>query len=620
VMIKRFYIFIVAAILFSGNPALAASLGARAIVEKTDVSVGEPFILQIQVSGAENPQQPDTSVVKDFNVVFQGGQQNSSSSITIINGKITKDVREGYYFSYQLTPARSGSLTIPSLTVKAGSSSAETDPIQIIAREPSETEDFKFRISLSRDRCYVGEPVILTAIWYIGKDVRDFTFTMPILSDPSFKFADIDASGQQGTAAYRIPLGNGQVAGVKGKGNLNGRDFTTVTFKKVLTPVRSGDIAIRPATVSCTALVGYQRRRDDFNNDFFKDFFNDDSFGGALKTVVVPSNSLTLKVLDLPEKGRPSDFAGHVGKYIINASAVPTNVSVGDPITLTLTLMGPDYLENVQMPALEKQAALTRDFKIPAESAKGEVQGLAKVFTQTLRPLRADVKEIPAIELPYFDTDTQSYQVASTKPIPLVVKKANVITASDAEGNGAQIAAGSEVESLNKGIESSYEDRSVIQNVELEPVSLLRSSFWKAFIIGPPLIYLLLFVWSSLYRRRNGNSTKTSSRKAYGRLLSDMKNARNCSSASDGCAMVQDTLRNYLGDKLQISGKAALTFNDIKERLSLKAISKETLDSLEELFKKCEAGRYAGMAGSEDIGTMVEQAEVLAKEFEKKMK
>jgi len=115
------------------------------------------------VSGADNPQQPDTSGIKDFTVVFQGGQQNSSSSITIINGKVTKEVNEGYYFSYQLTPARSGHLIIPSLTVKAGNNSAVTESIQITAREPSETEDFKFRVSLSQNRCYVGEPVILTA-------------------------------------------------------------------------------------------------------------------------------------------------------------------------------------------------------------------------------------------------------------------------------------------------------------------------------------------------------------------------------------------------------------------------------------------------------------------------
>jgi tetratricopeptide (TPR) repeat protein len=616
-MIKKSFILIVAALFFSGYIATAAELRIKAIVETTDVSVGEPFILQLQVSGADNPQQPDMSVIKDFNVVFQGGQQNSSSSITIINGKVTKDVRGGYYFSYQLTPTRSGSLTIPSLSVKAGSNSAETDAIQISAREPSETEDFKLRLSLSRDRCYVGEPVILTATWYIGKDVRDFNFTLPVLSDSSFKFADTDNAGQQGSNAYRIPVGNGEVTGVKGKGSLDGRDFTTITFKKVLIPVRAGDIGIRPATVSCSTLVGYQQRRDDFNNDFFRDFFNDNSFGGTLKTVVVPSNSLTLKVLDLPDKGRPSDFNGHVGKYIIIAEAAPTNVSVGDPITLTLTLMGPDYLENVRMPALEKQTSLAWDFKIPSESAGGQIEGKAKVFTQTIRPLRADVKEIPSIELPYFDTGTQTYKVAVTKSIPIVVKSANVITANDAEGSAGQTLTGSEVETLNRGIASNYDDESVIRNAALEPVSILSSSLWKVLILASPFIYLLLLTGNFLYRRRNGDLMKLNSRKAYGRLLSALKETRNSASINDGCAMVQEALRNYLCDKLNISGKAAMTFNDIKERLTGTTISMDTINALDDLFKKCEAGRYAGMAGTSDVDALTGQAETLAKEIEK---
>jgi hypothetical protein len=245
------------------------------------------------------------------------------------------------------------------------------------------------------------------------------------------------------------------------------------------------------------------------------------------------------------------------------------------------------------------------------------VKGLAKVFTQTLRPLRADVKEIPAIELPYFDTDTQSYQIASTKPIPLVVKKANVITASDGEGNAGQIVVGSEVESLNKGIASSYEDNSVIQNENPETTSWLKSPLMKIIITGPPLIYILLLAGNFLIRRRNSDSVKVSSRKAYGRLLSALKEARGSSSAKDGYAMVLDALRNYFGDKLNIPGKSALTFNDIKEKLVDKAFDQETVDKLEGLFNKCEAGRYAGNAGTGDVGSIVEQAELLVKEIEK---
>lgn len=622
-MIKRFYIFFFMSMLFLPQIAPAADLSVRAAVEKTDVSVGEPFIFQIQVSGSENPEQPDTSVIKDFNVVFQGGQRNSSSSITIVNGQVTKEVKEGYYFSYQLTPMRAGRLTIPSIKVTAGGSSAETKPIWISVDEPTETEDFKLRLTLSSGQCYVGEPVILTVTWYIGKDVRDFSFTLPVISDASFKFADIDVSGQQSGRAYRIPIGNGEVTGVMGRGTLEGKDFTTITFKKVLIPVRSGDITIDPAIVSCNALTGYQRQRDMFSDRFFDNFFDDDFFGsartGIYKTVVVPSNSLILKVMDLPEKGKPSDFAGHIGKFTISAEAAPVEVSVGDPITLTMRLSGPEFLENVAMPPLEKQPALTRDFKIPSEAARGEISGKIKIFTQTIRPLRADVEEIPAIELPYFDTDARSYQIARTEPIPLLVKETKVITALDAEGNVADMKVGSEVESLDKGIAFNYEDATVIENTTRDSLSSFTLLLMKGLVLGPPLIYILLLTGVYFYRHRNGDSNKVRSRKAYRRLASSLKAGKHAATMNDGCAIVLDALRNYLGDKLHMAGNA-LTFNDIKERLSARGVDKKTMDELEDLFNKCEEGRYAGNAGTGDVAPVVEKALELAREIEKRVK
>ena len=162
--------------------AWAATFGAKAAVERTDPFVGEPFVFQIQVSGSEDPEQPDLTYVKDFAVAFRGGQQNSRRSVTIINGRVTDDVQEGYVFSYELTPKREGRLVIPSVTVTSNGRSTRTDPVVINARKPVETEDFKLRMSLSKDHCYVGEPVILTVTWYIGKDVRDYRFTLPLLS------------------------------------------------------------------------------------------------------------------------------------------------------------------------------------------------------------------------------------------------------------------------------------------------------------------------------------------------------------------------------------------------------------------------------------------------------
>lgn len=600
-------------------PAWAATFGAKAAVERSDPFVGEPFVFQIQVSGSEDPEQPDLSHVKDFAVAFRGGQQNSRRSVTIINGRVTEDVQEGYFFSYELTPKREGRLVIPSVTVISNGRSTQTDPVVINARKPVETEDFKLRLSLSKDHCYVGEPVILTVTWFIGKDVRDYRFTLPLLNDDTFRFADPEVDRQSGNKVYRIPMGDGEAIGVQGRGREGGKQYATITFQKVLIPVSSGDVTIEPATVACSALTGYERQRSLFDDDFFGSDFFGTSRRGVYKTVVVPSNGLTLRITELPVEGRPANFAGHVGAYKIETRATPTDVNVGDPITLTLSLSGPDYLEHVDLPPLGEQLKLARNFKVPKERATAEISGKSKTFTQTIRALRPDVKEVPSIELPYFDTVTGTYRVARSGPIPLTVNKTRIITALDAEGADDVESPGSEIETWTKGIAFNYEDMGTIANQRLAPLSWFRSPLWICLFVGPPLCYVLLLTGVGLVRKRNADPMKARARKAFGRLARSLKEAQGAPTSAHTCDMVQDAFRHYLGDKLRMP-KGALTFNDVKEALKAKGLDQGTLDRLKALFKRCEAGRYAGIAGSSDASSIAEQGILLAKDLEKKLK
>ncbi len=610
--------FLMCAHLLCGH-AWAATFGAKAAVERTDPYVGEPFVFQIQVSGSENPEQPDLSHVKDFAVAFRGGQQNSRRSVTIINGRVTEDVQEGYFFSYELTPKREGRLVIPSITVISNGRSTQTDPVVINARKPVETEDFKLRMSLSKDHCYVGEPVILTVTWYIGKDVRDYRFTLPLLNDDTFRFEDPEVDRQSGNKIYRIPLGDGEAIGVQGRGSEGGKQYATITFQKVLIPVSSGNVSIEPATVACSALTGYERQRSLFDDDFFGSDFFGTSRRGIYKTVVVPSNALDLRISDLPSKGQPTNFAGHVGEYRIETQATPTDVNVGDPITLTISLSGPDFLEHVELPPLNEQPRLTRDFKVPKERATAEILGKSKVFTQTIRALRPDVKEIPSIELPYFDTVTGTYRVARSEAIPLTVSKTRIITALDAEGTEPVASPGSEIETWTKGIAFNYEDIGVLVNQRLTPLSWFQSPLWICLFAGPPLCYILLLSGVALIRKRNADPMKARARKAFGCLEKSLKQVQGSPTSAHTCDMVQDAFRHYLGDKLRMP-KGALTFNDVKEVLTAKGLDQATLDRLKALFERCEAGRYAGKGGSSDASLLAEQGILLAKDLEKKLK
>jgi hypothetical protein len=103
-MIIRKYKIIFILLLLAGTlpcfdvDASAAELNAEAVVEETSVYVGETFIFQIRVTGSDKAVKPDLSRLNGFTIEYQGGSQNNSTSITVINGKMTRNIRRGYVF------------------------------------------------------------------------------------------------------------------------------------------------------------------------------------------------------------------------------------------------------------------------------------------------------------------------------------------------------------------------------------------------------------------------------------------------------------------------------------------------------------------------------------------
>ena len=74
----------------------------------------------------------------------------------------------------------------------------------------------------------------------------------------------------------------------------------------------------------------------------------------------------------MPEADKPAEFYGLVGQYTIAASAAPTKVNVGDPITLTIRIGGNPYLKPVQWPAARAGAGTGGELQNPGR------EGLAR--------------------------------------------------------------------------------------------------------------------------------------------------------------------------------------------------------------------------------------------------
>src|SRR5262249_34369495 len=94
-------------------------------------------------------------------------------------------------------------------------------------------------------------------------------------------------------------------------------NYFVYELKRKLIPERAGTFALGPAVV--------------------KGSFVDGMEGGSYtgRRLVAVARAIYLEVRDVPEP-RPATYCGGVGDYRFTASARPTALRVGDPLTLTL--------------------------------------------------------------------------------------------------------------------------------------------------------------------------------------------------------------------------------------------------------------------------------------------
>lgn len=601
---------------------LAARAGAEPLSAEIRLSqdtayVGEAVTMQIVVSGSESPDQPDLAHLEGLSVAFQGGSRNSSRSISIVNGRMTQEVEEGYVFSYQLTPLRAGRILIPPITIRAGSHTTLTRKAFIIAEKPAETAEFKLTMALSSNHCYVGEPVILTVTWYISREIETATLSLPFLEDKDRLMAlDPRIDTSVGGPYYKIPAGSGEVIVEKGQGELDGRPYATLSFRKILVPRTAGVLDIAPASVSFKALTGYRQRRNPFGDDFFSGFFNDRLRQGMYRQGTATANALALTVQDLPAQGRPADFSGLVGDYRIETSATPLTVNVGDPVTLTVAVSGPEFPDLVELPPLQRQPDLVRDFKVPSDMAAGELSGKRKVFTQTIRPLRADVTAVPPLLLSCFNPRTGTYETVRSAPIPLTVNPTRVMTATDAEGLAMEGPAGSTVESRAAGIAHNYEGDGVFKRQIHDPVCWALSPAGLATLGLPPVFYLFLAAGTWVWRRKQADPGATLARKAGARFSRKIDRIRKTTPSEQAAVAILEAFKTYLREKFRLH-PGALTFHDAATLLSEKGAGPETLEALKSLFADGEAARFGKSAAAGQGTLLLETARNLVKTLER---
>jgi tetratricopeptide (TPR) repeat protein len=596
---REFLKCIVLAMLLA-SPAAAGSSGRTRVYARVEaetvISPGDEFAYAIVVEGGGEPSKIDVSPLASF----KPRRLDSGSSMQTINGQTMVSHTQ----TYALTAGQAGTMTVPAVTVVVDGRTYTTNPVEVPIARPLVLD-----LSLSSKRCCVGEPVIMTVKWTVLARVEGgFNVEVPVFQSDDFQFEDVSGdTDPQRPSIHGVP-----VTVVQDRRNVQGVAGTTVSFTKVLIAKKAGPIKLNPVTVAANLAVGRVRTNSVFNPYMLK-----------YERVSVQSEPMELEVLPLPEEGRPAEFYGLVGRYTISASAAPTKVSVGDPITLTVRIGGNPYLKPVQWPQLKQAPELAANFKIPAERASPTVENGQKVFTQTLRANSDTVKQIPPIPLAYFDSQAGRYVVARTDPIPLEVSPTRILTNADMEGGGGAPANGagatrvSPVQAISKGLSANYYGPEILADQSFSLLSAVISPRYAA-IWSIPLVALAA---SAVIRLAGRTSPELVARKrrrqAAGLALRRLK-AMASGDDRQRPEQLLEAMKGYIGDRFDRVA-ASLTADECRDAIVQAIDDPTTAWRYRDLIAACEADRYAPLAA--EIGSaQVQQAVELIAAVEKRLK
>lgn len=559
-----------------------ASGAARARVyakvdAETRIYPGQDFTYSVVVEGGAKPTRIDVSALAPFNPRRAG----SGTSMQTVGDRTTISYSE----NYAITAGEPGKMVLPGVTVVVGGQTVTTNPVEVTVSQPGSTDRLTLEFSLSEQRCYVGQPVIMTVRWVITARVQDADFTVPVFRSGDFFVEDVSESAGA-YARERVTIDGVPVTVVENRQLIKGMEAAVISFSKVLIPKRAGRLVLDPVGVSTHMAVGRVRTGDFFNPYRMK-----------YERVLVTSDPVTLEVLPVPEAGRPKQFYGLVGRYTISASATPTQVNVGDPITLTIRIGGNRYLQPVQWPALEQVPGLADNFKIPTEKASPVIEDGQKTFTQTIRANNDRVTEIPPVALAYFDPDAGAYAVAETDAIELDVAPTKVLTNADVEGTA--LAPGNrEVEAIRKGLSANYYGPDVLANQRFSPVSALVSPGYAALWSIP----LLGLVASSVVRFACRTSPAAEARKrrrqAHSIATRQLRNVHQAD-PEERHNMLASALRQYIGDRFDRVA-ASLTAEECCDIIAASTGDTQVAARYKKMIAACETARYGSMDA--DVG------------------
>lgn len=599
------HLFIIAAFCFLlVYPAWADSnLAIETSVSQSRIEVGGQVTMDLIVTNAQGKiSPPKIGTIDGFTAYSQGHSQE----ISIVNGQMSSRS----VFSYVLVANSIGKKKIGPFEVEIDNKAYKVAPVDVevvsaggggpsqavasggpVAAPSSRAlptgnvsdKDIFVQAWIDKDEVYVNEPVMLTYTFYTRLPATYKGFE----KEPVTTGFWVEDFPPEKTIRRTEKI-------------LDGSRYVVADVRKIaLFPTEAGIFTLDPGTLAADV----ELRQDDPFNDFFSNniFGVRRAFSSPFTSQIVAKNltvsPVKITVNALPPEGKPQNFNGAAGTYLMEGSIDKNEVQAGDPVTYRVRIWGRGNINTLQMPTVPK----LDDFKVYDASSstnlskdKLVVEG-EKIAETVMVPKKPGKFTIPPVVFSYFDTKDRAYKVMKTEPQVLTVTGSS--EAADEEkptstGMGLEPAQKEDVSVVAKDI------RFIKTSQPFE--SIAGYNFYNQFLYwllnGLLVIGWILFGFLAARRGTDGLAglKDLKFRRSHAIAKQKLKDAKRMlreEKQDEFYAETSKAVYGYFGDKLGVSSRSVAL--PVIEARTGEELGPELFNDIKKLFDELSSGRFA---------------------------
>ena len=580
-------------------PAGLLAATFTATLDRETVTVGESATLSLTFEGGQPKAMPNLPPIPNLQITGRG----SSKSVDLVSGQVTALSQ-----TLVLTPTEAGEFPIPALQAEINGQIVASRPLKLKVLKPGATvtsqpgERLAFmKLLVPKKEIFAGEAFAVELQVYIRDGVANGDYILQqfeAFPEPSVNVEGFSLLKTVHAQRRRAQFGNATYS------------FTTLVTS--LSPVKTGPLTVSPAskleiTLPLQIPLPNQRRRDPFFDPFgmFQQFEE--------KRVALAAAPETVTVLPLPKENIPSNFNGAVGNFSMTVSAGPTNIAVGDLITVKIQISGHGAFDSLALP----DQPAWRDFKTYPPTSKMDttdplgLQG-SKTFEQVIIPQSTEIKELSPVSFSFFDPEQKSYRTLTQPSVKLVVRP------------GAASAAPTVVSATPAPPESQPSAQDIVHIkprlgmvAQISP-PLLQQPWFLALQAVPLFALAAAVVWRK--RADNfANNPRLRRQRQVAQIiregLDELRRLASENNSDEFFATLFHLLQEQLGERLDLPA-SAITEAVIEEQLRPRGVAETVLAPLHELFQACNLARYAPIKTSQELTAIIPKVEVVLRQLQ----